>query len=121
MLAEYLAQELAIHPLHHHVDLAVIAVREDFHHAGVVQRLPDLFLTMEAVEKHRITFHLRVRDFKGHRPAGARIGSAENGGHAATGSDALYLVVIELFPGVDGSLVSARSAESPGDAFYGNL
>jgi hypothetical protein len=101
--------------------LGVFAVREDFHHPGVVQGLPDFFLAMEAVEENRIAFHLGMRDLEGYGTAGARIRSAENGGHAAAGSETVYPVVIELFPGVDGSLVSARSAESPGDALYGNL
>jgi hypothetical protein len=71
---------------------------------------------MEAVEENRIAFHLGMRDFEGYGAARPHIGGAENRGHAAAGSETVYPVVIELFPGVDGSLVSARSAESrPGE------
>jgi hypothetical protein len=53
-----------------------------------------------------------MRDLEGHGKAGAHIGGAENRGHAAASSDTVYPVVIELFPGVNGILVSAGSAES---------
>ena len=55
--------KLAVHPLHDHVNLAAVVVREDLHHAGMVESLADFLFALKAIEEHRIAFHFRVRDF----------------------------------------------------------
>ena len=48
------AQQPALHPLHHHVDLAAGVVSQHLHHAGMIQHLADLRFALEALEQHRI-------------------------------------------------------------------
>ena len=85
LLMQNLAQQAALHPLHHHVDPAAVAVRQHFHDAGMIQLFADLGLALEAVEEHRVGFHLRMRDLDGDLAAVAHIGGAKNRGHAAAG------------------------------------
>ena len=97
-----LAQQLSIHPLHDHVDLAAVVVGVHLHDAGMVELFADFLFAAKAVEKNRIAFHFRVGDFDGDGAAGAEIGAAKNGGHAAASDHAVDAVMIELFAGTDG-------------------
>ena len=85
LLAQHLPEQAAVHPLHHHVELAAVVVGQHLHDAGMVELLADLALALEAVEEHRIGFHLRVRNLDRHLAAVAHVGGAKDRGHAAAG------------------------------------
>ena len=59
LLVEDFAQQPAIDPFHHHVDLAAVAVGVHLHHAGMIEGLADILLAMKAVEEDRVAFHFR--------------------------------------------------------------
>ena len=101
--AHLVAQQVAGHPFHHHVDAAVVIVFENLHHARMVELLADLLLALEAIEENRIAFHFRMRDLDGDGAAVARIGRLIDGGHAAAGDQAFNFVVIEGIAGMEGS------------------
>ena len=63
------AQESAIDPLDDHVEAAAVFAVEGLDHAGMVELLPNLLFALEALEEHRVGFHLRKRDLDGHLPA----------------------------------------------------
>ena len=79
----------------------------------MIERLADLLFALEAIEEDGIAFHFGVGDFDGDGAAGAKVGGAKDGGHAAAGDDAVDAVMIELIAGVDGNPRQRRSeAES---------
>ena len=82
---QYLPQQPPVHPLHHHVELAAVVIRQHFHDAGMIELLADFALAVETVEEHGIGFHFRMRDLDGDLSAGAQIGGAIDGSHAAAG------------------------------------
>src|SRR6266849_774210 len=99
-LAQNLAEQAALYPLHHHVDAAAVFIREHFHHAGVIEFFADFRLALEALEEYRVRFHLRMRNFDCDLTAGAHIRGTKNGGHPAAGNDRLNTVVVELVAGM---------------------
>ena len=84
----------------------MLAVGEDLHYGGMVEGLADFRFAVEAVEKNRVAFHLRVGHFDSDLTAGFKVGGAENGGHAARSHHAFDLIVVELIPRVE--LLHAR-------------
>ena len=68
----------------------------------------DLLLALEALEENRIALHLGMRNLDGDLAAGAKVGGAEDGGHAAAGHQGFDAVVIELVPGMEGCHLAAR-------------
>ena len=103
LFAEDLPKQPALDPLHDHVNLAAVVVGEDLHHPGMVHQLADFFLAAETIEESRVALHFGMGDLDGNRPAVVEIGGAEDGGHAAAGSEAIDAVVIELVAGVKDS------------------
>src|SRR4029077_2856378 len=103
LLVEDLTQQPALNPLHHHVDLATVAVRVYVHNAGMIDGLANIFFTVKAIEENRVSFHFGMGNFDGDGFARARIRGAKDGSHSAAGDDAVNPVVIELFAGVDGN------------------
>src|SRR5476649_202239 len=100
LLAEDLAEQAALDPLHDHVHLAAVLIREHLHDAGVIEVLADGFLAPEPVEENRIGLHLRVGYFDRDFAPVAQIHAAEDGGHAATRHHTVNAVVIELVSGM---------------------
>ena len=47
-LIQNLSKQAAVHPLHHHVDLAAVVVGEDLHHARMIELLADLLLALRS-------------------------------------------------------------------------
>ena len=108
------AQQAALHPLHHHVELAAFVVAEDLHHARMIEHLADLFLAAEAVEKHRVALHFRMRNLDGHRAARARIRAAEYGCHAAVRNQTVDAVMVELAPAWTGNMLARAACHGRG-------
>ena len=79
--------------------LAVMVARENLHHPGMVQLLPDLLFAVEALKKDRIRLHIRMRNFDRHRAARAFIRGTEDGCHAAALHQILNHIVVKLVTG----------------------
>ena len=101
LLVQDLAQQAAVHPLHHHVDPAAVVVGEHLHDAGVIQLFADLGFARETVEKNGVGFHLRMRNLDGDLAAIAHVGGPEDGGHPAARDESLNAVMIELIAGME--------------------
>ena len=69
----------------------------------MIHQLADLFLAAETIEQSGIALDFGMRNFDGNGAAVVEIGGAEDGGHAAAGSQAIDAVVIELVAGVKDS------------------
>ena len=54
LLIQNLPEEPAIDPLHCQVELTVVSIRKDLHHARVIQLFADLLLALEAVVEDRM-------------------------------------------------------------------
>ena len=101
VFVEDLAEQAAVDPLHDHVDAAAIVVGEDFHHAGMVERLADFGFALEAVVEGGIALDFRVGNLYRDLAAVAQISGAKNGCHAAAGDEAFNSVMIELIAGME--------------------
>ena len=101
LFVQDLAQQAAVHPFQNHVAPAAILVTEDLHDAGVIEFLADFFFPVKAVEENRVSFHFRMRNFDRNGPAVAQVRTAKNGGHAASGGQAIDAVVIECVAGME--------------------
>ena len=110
-VVQHLAEQAAVHPLHHHVDLAAVVVGQHLHDAGVVQLLADFGLALEAIVKHGIGFHLRMRNLDRDLAAVAHIGGAKNGRHAAAGDKSFNAVVVELIAGMECHVVRENARQ----------
>ena len=67
----------------------------------MIQKLADLFLTMEPVKQRWIALYLGVRNLDGHLPAISCISAAINGCHATAGDKRLNPVMIELIAAME--------------------
>ncbi len=113
LLVQNLPEEAALHPLHHHVKRAAIAVGKHLHDTRVIELLADFALAMKTVEKHRVGFHLRMRDLDGDLASVAQIGGSKDGGHAAAGDQAFNAVMIELVAGMECHALRGCARENP--------
>ena len=97
LFVHQLAQQPSLHPLHHHVAFAALfVIAQDLHHPGMIQFSADLLFALEALEKHRVAFHLNVRNLDGDRAPGARVPAAEDRSHTAARGHVLKVIVVEL-------------------------
>src|SRR5215475_8487239 len=101
LLFQNLAQQPAVNPLHRHIELTVIEVGKNFHHAGMIEFFAYLLLALEAVVEDRIRFHLGVGNLDGDGLARALVNGTKNRGHAATGGNAFNAVMVELIASVE--------------------
>ena len=112
LLLNDLAEKAAGDPLHDHVDLGAAGVGEDLHDGGMMQAGADVCLALEALVEGGVALDLGVGDLYGDLRAGARVGGAEDGGHAAGGHQLFEAVVVELVAGVNGE-VGSEHLEQP--------
>ena len=103
LLAQDLAQQAPLDPLHHQVDPAAAVLCNDLHHAGMVEFLSNVLFAMEALEENGVALHFGVGDLDGDRAAGQEVSAAEDGGHAASRDDAFDAVMVELVARVEWS------------------
>ena len=99
VLGDQFSQQAALHPLHHHVDLAGLASVQHLHHPGMIQPFADFDLALETVEKDRVRLHIRMGDLDGDRAAVAHVGGAIDGGHSTPRNQFLDMIVAELAAG----------------------
>src|SRR6266851_9804450 len=67
----------------------------------MIERLVDLFFTLEAPGKNRVGFDFGIGDNECHGPICKHIGSPERGGGAARGDHILNTVVVQLIADTD--------------------
>src|SRR5271169_1194230 len=64
--------------------------------AGMLERLVDLFFTLEALGKNRVGFDFGIGDNESDSPVCEHIGGPKRGGGAALGDHTLNTVVVQL-------------------------
>ena len=69
----------------------------------MIHHSADLGLALEAVEQHRLAFHLGMRNLDRHLFAVVQIGGAKDGSHAAAGHDGVNPVMVQGIADFDGS------------------
>jgi hypothetical protein len=67
----------------------------------VIELLADFFFALEPIEQNRVGIHFRMRNFDRDGAAIANIRAAKNGGHAASGDQAIDAVMIEQIAGLE--------------------
>ncbi len=92
-------QQPALSPLHDHVSAAALLVVVGPHNAGVIEKLANLLFALEALEEHRVGFHLRQRHLDRHVMAVVVVERLVQHRHAAGGNLRFDQVVVEHFSG----------------------
>ena len=95
----HLAQQLAVHPLHHHVHPRPVVLGVDAHHVGVVQRQPDRLLALEAVKQRRVRLHREMRNLQRNLASIAQVGGAKDGSHPALGDGSVNAEMVQFLAG----------------------
>src|SRR5260370_24019678 len=72
-----------------------------FDQAGMLERLVDLFFTLEPLGKNRVGFDFGIRDNKSDDPVCEHVDGPERGGGAALGNHSLNTVVVQLVAHAD--------------------
>ena len=99
LLEHHLAQQAAIHPLHHHIHPRPLVVGVDAHYIGVVEREADCLLALEAVEEGRVGLHGKVRDLQRYLAAVPQVGCPVDGCHPTLGYGFVNAVVVKFLAG----------------------
>src|SRR6266478_1005388 len=96
LLLHDFAQALALDQLHRRIHPALVTGLEELDDVGVIEPLPDLLLSLEALEEDHVALELQVRDLERDRHAGGGVLRLENGRHPTAGDELGDLVLVEF-------------------------